>query len=94
MEQYKSDFLNEIAGGRAASTEEEFEMLKRFKDQRDHATAAAAAAPTENAPASSTSIGMFMRSTVPKLRGRKNLGTFLQRFRTWACVRRRDSALD
>ena len=94
MEEYKGNFLNEIAGGRAASTEEEFAMLKKFKEQRDHATAAAAAAPMENAPASSTSIGMFMRSTVPKLRGRKNLGTFLQRFRTWACVRRCDSVLD
>ena len=87
MEGYKSEFLNEIAGGRAAFTEEEFAMLKQFVEQRDRATAPAAAAPMENAPASSTSIGMLKPSTVPELRGRENLRTLLQRFRTWACIR-------
>ena len=87
MEEYKSEFLNEISGGRAAFTEEEFAMLKQFVEQRDRAMAAAAAAPMENAPAPSTSIGMFIPSTVPELRGRENVRTLLQRFRTWACVR-------
>ena len=86
MEGYKSEFLNEISGGRAAFTEEEFAMLKQFVEQRDRAMAAAAA-PMENAPAPFTSIGMFMPSTVPELRGRENVRTLLQRFRTWACVR-------
>ena len=42
----------------------------------------------------STSIGMFMPSTIQELRGRENLGTFLKRFRTWAWVSRCNSALD
>ena len=37
---------------------------------------------------------MFMPSTVPELRGRENLPTFLQRFRTWASISGCDSALD
>ena len=37
---------------------------------------------------------MFMPSTVSELRGRENLGTFLKRFQTWACVSRCNSALD
>ena len=94
MAEYKSEFLNEIEGGRADFTDEEFATLKQFVERRDRATAPAAAAPMENAPAPSTSIGMFMPSTVRELRGRENLGTFLKRFRTWACVSRCNSALD
>ena len=94
MEEYKSEFLNELEGGSANYTEEEFARLKEYVERRDRATASAtAAAPRENAPAPSTSIGM-MPSTVPELRGRENLGTCLTRFRTWACVSRCDSALD
>ena len=63
-------------------------------EQRDRATAPAAAEPMENAPDPSKSIGMFMPSTVPELRGRDYLKTFLQRIRTWACVSRCGSALD
>ena len=37
---------------------------------------------------------MFLPSTVTELRGRENLVTFMQRFRTWACLSRCDSALD
>ena len=37
---------------------------------------------------------MFLPPTVRELRGRKNLATFMQRYRTWACVSRCDSALD
>ena len=89
MEEYKSEFLNEIARGRVDFTDEEFAAIKQFVERRDRATApATAAAPMENAPAPSTSVGMFMPSTVPELRGRENLGTFLKRFRTGACVSR------
>ena len=81
MEEYKSEFLNELEGGKSDFTEEEFARLKEYMERRDRATApATAAAPMENAPASSTSIGMFMPLTVPGLRGRENLGTFLKRF--------------
>ena len=76
--------------------DEEFATLKQFMEQRDRPTAPAAAAPMENAPVPPppTSIGMFMPYTVPELRGRENLGIFLKRFRTWACVSCCDSALD
>ena len=96
MEDYRSEFLNEIAGGKADFTNEELATLKQFVEQRDRATAAAAAAaaPMENAPAPSTSIDMFMPSTVPEFRDRDRLGTVLKHFRTWACVSRSDSALD
>ena len=80
MEKYKSEFLNELGRVRADFTDEEFARIKQFVERRDRATAPAA--PVENAPAPSTSIGMFMPSTVPELRGRKNLGNFLKRFRT------------
>ena len=53
-----------------------------------------AAAPIEEAPARPTSMGMFMPSTFPELRGRENLEMFLKRFRTWACLNRCESALD
>ena len=57
MEQYKSEFLNELEGGRADFTDEEFARIKQFVECTDRATAPLAAAPTENAPALSTSIG-------------------------------------
>ena len=37
-------------------------------------------APVETAPALSASIGMFMPSTAPELRGHRNLAMFLERF--------------
>ena len=49
-------------------------------ERRGRVTAPAAAASMETAPTPSASIGMFMPSTVPELRGRENLATFLQRF--------------
>ena len=58
MEQYKSEFLNELEGGRADFTDEEFARSKQFVECTDRATAPVAAAPTENAPALSTSIGI------------------------------------
>ena len=84
--------MNGIARGRANVTDVKIAMLEQFVEQRDRATAPAA--PMENAPALSTSIGTFMPSAVPELRGRENWVTFLQRFRAWACVSRCDSALD
>ena len=79
----KSEFLNETVGRRADFTGEEFAAIKQFVEWRDRATApATTAASMENAPAPSTSMGIFMPSTVPELRGRENLGTFLKRFRT------------
>ena len=94
MAEYRSDFLNKFEGGRADFTDEEFARLEWYMERRGRATAPATAAPMENAPAPSTSIGMFMPSTVLDLRGRDNLETLLKRFRAWACVSRCDSALD
>ena len=58
------------------------EELKRFEriimKRRGRATAPATAVPREDAPAPSTSIGMFMASTSPKLRGRRKFGNFLK----------------
>ena len=51
-------------------------------------------APVAIAPAPSANIGMFMPSSAPELRGRKNLAMFLERFYTWASVTGCDSALD
>ena len=48
----------------------------------------------ETAPAPSARIGMFMPSSAPELRGRKNLAIFCERFYTWAGVTGCDSALD
>ena len=45
--------------------DEEFATLKQFMEQSDRPTAPAAAALMKNAPAPSSSIGMFMPSTVP-----------------------------
>ena len=94
MEEYKSEFPNELEGGNANFTEEEYARLKEYVESRGRATTPAAAAPVENAQAPSTSIGMFMPLTVPELRGRENLAMFLQRFCTLASVSRCDSALD
>ena len=63
-------------------------------ERRGRATVPATAAPRENASTTSTSIGMFMPSSIPELRGRENLGTFLKRFRSCACLSRCDSTLD
>ena len=94
MAEYKSKFLNELKGGRSDFTDEEFARLKRYMELRGRTTAPATAAPTKNAPAPSTSIGMFMPSTIPELRVRENLGTFLKCFRTWTCVSRCDSSFE
>ena len=95
MAEFRSEFLHKLVGENENFFEEEFRArLKEYLEQGDRATAPAAAAIMESAPAPSTRIGMFMPSTIPELRGRDNLVTFLQRFRTWACASRVDSALD
>ncbi|CAM9590510.1 unnamed protein product [Ascophyllum nodosum] len=76
-------------------TDEELERFERIiMERRGRATAPATAAPREDTPAPSMSVDVFMPSTIPELRGRENLGTFLERFRTWACLSGCDSALD
>ena len=95
IEECKSELLNEIAGGRADCTDEEFAAIKQFVERRYRATApATTVASMKNAPAPSTSIGTFMPSTIQELRGRDNLGTYLKCFRTLTCVSRCNSALD
>ena len=95
MAEFKSEFLHELMGGNENFSEEEFRTrLREYLEQGERVTAPADAAPTETAPAPSASIGMFMSSTAPELRGRKNLAMFLQRFYTWASVAGCDSALD
>ena len=91
MAEPRSDSLNELV---ANFSEEEFARVKKYVERRDRGTAPANAAPVETAPAQSASIGMFMPSTAPELRGRKNLAMFLQHFYTWAGVAGCDSAID
>ena len=80
MEEQRSVFLNEIEGGTANFTDEEFARLERYMERRGHATVSATAAPIEDAPARSASLGIFMPSTISELRGRENPGIFLKRF--------------
>ena len=82
MAGYRSKYLNELEGGTANVTDKESARLERYMEQRGRATVPSTAAPMKNVPAPSTSIGMIMPSTIPELRGRDNLGTFLKRFRT------------
>ena len=85
------DFLNQPEN--QDLSDEEFHIkLGEYMERRGRATAPMA--PMETTPALHRSIGMFMPSTVPELRGRNNLPTFLQRFRTWASISGCDSALD
>ena len=76
MAEQRSEFLNELEGGTSTFTDEQFAGLERYVERRGRATAPATAAPIEDAPARSTSMVMFMLSTIPELRGRENLGTF------------------
>ena len=61
-------FQNELEG----CTDKELERFERiFMERRGRATASVTMAPIEDAPARSTSIGMFMPSTIPELMGGK-----------------------
>ena len=82
-EQRYEKFHNGLEG----CTDEELERFGRIiMEKRGRAMAPATAAPREDASSPPTSIGMSMPSTIPELRGRQNLGTFLKRLRTWAFI--------
>ena len=90
MAEFRSEFLHELMGENGNFSEEEFRTkLKEYLEEGGRETA-----PVETAPAPSASMGMFMPSSAPKLRGRKNLATFLERFYTWASITGCGSALD
>ena len=88
MAEFRSDSLDELLAN--------FELarVKAYVERRDPGTAPTDEAPVETAPAPSASIGMFMPSSAPELRGRKNLAMFLESFYTWASVTGCDSALE
>ena len=88
MAEFRSDSLGELL------VNFEFARVKEYAETRDPGTAPTDDAPMETALAPSVRIGMFMPSSAPKLRGRKNLAMFLERFYTWASVTGCDSALD
>ena len=88
MAEFRSDSLDELLANF------DFARVKEYVERRDSGTAPTDSTPVETAPAPSTRIGMFMPSSPPELRGRKNLAMFLERFYTWASVTGRDSALD
>ena len=82
MAEFRSKFLHELVEKKENFSEEEFRTrIREYLEEGDRATA-----PAETAPAPSASIGIFMPSTAPELRGRKNLTMFSERFYTWASV--------
>ena len=88
MVEFRSDSLNELLA------DFEFARVKEYVERRDPGTAPTEEAPVETAPVPSARIGIFMPSSAPELRGRKNMAMFLERFYTWASVTGCDSALD
>ena len=80
MAEFRSDSLNELLAN--------FDLarVKEYVERRDPGTAPTNETPVETAPAPSARIGMFMPSSPPKLRDRKNMAMFLERFYTWASV--------
>ena len=89
MTEFRSEFLHELVEQNENFSEEEFRTrVREYLEEGDRATAS-----VETALAPSASIGMFMPSTAPELRGRKKLAMFLERFYTWASVTGCDSAL-
>ena len=76
MAEFRSESLHEFVEQNENFSEEEFRTrIREYLEEGDRSTA-----PVKTAPASSASIGMFMPSTAPELRGRTNLAMFLQRF--------------
>ena len=76
-EQRYESFHNGLKG----CTDEELERCERTKmERRGRVAVPAAVAPIEDAPARPTSMGMFLPSTIPELRGREKLEIFLKRF--------------
>ena len=88
MAKFRSDSLDELLANF------EFARVKEYVERRDPGTAPTDEAPVESAPAPSASTGMFMPSSAPEIRVRKNLAMFLERFYTWASVTGYDSAID
>ena len=85
MAESRSDFLHELMGENENFSDEQFRTkLREYLEEGGR----------ETAPAPSARIGMFMPSSAPELRGRKNLAVVLERFFTWASVTDCDSALD
>ena len=90
MAEFRSEFFHELVEQNENFSEEDFRTrIREYLEEGDRGTA-----PAETAPAPSASIGMFMPSTAPELRGRQDLAMFLQRFYTWASVAGCDSALE
>ena len=90
MAEFRSEFLHELMGKNENFPQEEFwTKLREYLEEGGRETA-----PVETAPAPSASMGMFMPSSAPELRGRKTLAMFLERFYTWASVTGCDSALN
>ena len=88
MAGFRSDSLDELLANF------DFARVKEYVKRRDPGTAPTDEAPVETAPAPSASMGMFMPSSAPELRARKNLAMFLEWFYTWASVTGYNSALD
>ena len=86
MAEFRSDSVDELI---ANFSEEQFARAQDCMERRARETA-----PGETTPAPSARMGMFMPTSAPELRGRKNLAMFLERFHTWASVTGCDSALD
>ena len=87
MAEFRSKFLHKLVEQKKNFSEEELRTrIREYLEEGDRATAPVETAPVETAPAPSASMGMFMPSTAPELRGRKNLAMFLERFYLWASV--------
>ena len=93
MAEQRSGFLNELEKEQRTSMKSSTGSNGIWRREA-RVTASATAAPIEDTPTRSPSIGVFMPSTIPELRGLENLGTFLKRCRTWAYLNRCDSMLN
>ena len=88
MAEFRSDSLDELP------VNFEFARVKEYMERKDPGTVPTDKAPVEITPSLSASIGMFMPSSAPELRGRENPAMFLERFHTSARVTGYDSARD
>ena len=80
MAEFRSDSVDELI---ANFSKEQFARAQDCMERRARETA-----PGETTPAPSARMGMFMPTSAPELRGRKNLAIFLERFYTWALYNR------
>ena len=86
-------FLTEPEQPTANFTGEDFAKFKRTIEKRGRAAASAIAAPIDATLAQPTNTCVFMRSTMPELRGRDQLRVFLKRFRSCTFSNRCNTAL-